>query len=182
MTEAVAGGRPGRAGAAALACAAVLAGCATSAPHRPKPPPSTVGVGDCADPATDGVVSGEPDLVRADRDLDGDGKDETVVADDRLCTSDGNCHWNVFAAPGGSCLRYVGTVSASAIERLGTRGEEGFHDLRGWWRLTGGGRMLMQEYAFRHGGYRIVGAMPCRTRQGGEIVCGDDASARTQSQ
>ena len=162
----------------AAAAIALLAasGCTRRVPAAPAPP-STVGVGECADPERDGVVSDAPDLIRADRDLDGGGTDEILAADRALCGDEGNCHWNVFASAESGCLRYVGTIAAAAIERLDSRGEDGFHDLRGWWQLAGEGRMLMQEYGFSHGGYRVIEALPCATDRGGRIVCGEDAQA-----
>ena len=165
--------------AASIAAAIVLlaTGCTRRLPDTTVPPPSTVGVGECADPERDGVVSESPSLVRADRDLNGSGEDEIVVADRALCNRAGNCHWNVFAGAQAGCLRYVGTIGAAAIERLDSRGEDGFYDLRGWWQLAAEGRMLMQEYSFRHGGYRVVEAMPCATEVGGRVLCGDDATA-----
>jgi hypothetical protein len=154
----------------------VLSACTRRLPETTTPPPSTVAVGACADPNRDGVVSESPDLMRADRDLNGDGRDEIVVADRSLCNRAGNCQWNVFT-DAGECPRYLGTIGAAAIERLETRGEDGFFDLRGWWQLAGEGRMLMQEYSVKQGGYRVIEAMPCTTEPGGRMVCGEDATA-----
>lgn len=161
-----------RVAAPALACA--LFGACASRPHRPTIPRSTVGVGSCADPARDGVVGAHPHLEHADRDLNGDGRPELVVADRSLCTAAGNCRWNIFTRRAGThCYRYIGTVSAKAIEALPERDEDGFHELRGWWALTGRGRMLLQEYQFRYGGYRIQRALLCR-RQEDRVICGRD--------
>ena len=111
-----------------------------------------------------------PSPWRADRDLDGDGADELVVADRTLCTSEGNCHWNLYRAEG-DCHRYLGTVSAVGIQRIRPRGEDGFYGLRGWWRLTSGGRVLLQEYRFRRGGYRLVEAFLCRQASDDQLLC-----------
>jgi hypothetical protein len=120
------------------------------------------------------VVGASPSLIHADRDLDGDDRPEVVVADENLCSSDGNCHWNLFAVSGDPpCARYLGTVAAEALEAPGSRGEDGFLDLRGWWALTGGGRMLLQEYHFSHGGYRLTDALVCR-RDEDRLLCGSD--------
>jgi hypothetical protein len=162
-----------------VVCGAVvvlaLASCARRAPVSPGPaPPATVRVGDCADPSRDGVLSERPALRRADRDLDGDRVDEVVVADGNLCTPHGNCLWNVFTRDvEADCHRYAGTVEAAAIERLGERGERDFYDLRAWWNLTGDGRMLMQHYRFRHGGYRVVDALVCR-QEADRLLCAAD--------
>jgi hypothetical protein len=112
--------------------------------------------------------------------LNGDGADEIVVADMALCSAAGNCYWNVFvpALPrgaGGStatpCTRYAGTLAGVAMDRLAERGEHGFVDLRAWWRFGAGGRLLMQQYRFRHGGYRVVDALLCRRQSDDRIAC-----------
>ena len=159
---------------ATSACTRSLPGSAES----PQAPAPTVG-GECADPGADGVVSDAPDLMRADRDLDGSGSAEIVAADRSLCTPEDNCHWNVFVASGEyeTCPRYAGTISGAAIETLDSRGEEGFSDIRGWWQLADERRMLMQEYTYRSGGYEVVEAVPCAAQPGGRVVCGEDRRA-----
>lgn len=137
-------------------------------------PPATVQVGECADPSRDGVVGTSPRIDKADRDLDGDGKPEIVRVDRTLCTADGNCYWNLFATSNG-CPRFLGSVAAHRLERLDERGDRGFHDVRGWWRFSGGKRLLLQQYRFRHGGYRIVDALLCRQQQDDRLVCAEDA-------
>jgi hypothetical protein len=155
---------------AALAAVAGLAGACARTPTRPiKPPVAKLGV--CAEPGRAGVLSARPDLRRADRDLDGDGTAELVVADEALCR-DGNCYWNLFSGTASQgCRRYLGTIAGAAIDRLGRRGEDGFHDLRAWWRLGGGARQLLQEYRFRNGGYRIAEAMVCRQAGDDRLTC-----------
>jgi hypothetical protein len=155
--------------------ALVAAGCGRRAPALRGPaPPANVRVGECADPSRDGVLGERPSLRRADRDLDGDRVDEVVVADTHLCSPEGNCAWNVFVRDAGAdCHRYAGTLQAAAIERLPERGERGFFDLRGWWNLTGDGRMLMQHYRFRHGGYRVVDALLCR-QEADRLLCAQE--------
>jgi hypothetical protein len=115
-------------------------------------------------------MSKSPTPWRADRDLDGDRTLEIVVADRTLCTAQGNCHWNLFRREG-DCQRYLGTISAAAIQRTPQRGEDGFFGLRTWWHFTGGGRMLMQEYAFRRGGYRLIEALLCRQEGDDRVLC-----------
>jgi hypothetical protein len=156
----------------ALAVALGLAGCVGRGARPSESPPASLGV--CGDPRAAGVLSGTPDLRRADRDLDGDGAPEVVVADRALCEG-GNCYWNVFSgAPIGGCRRYLGTIAGAVIDRLGRRGEDGFHDLRGWWRLGGGARQLLQEYRFRHGAYRVGEAMVCRQDGDDRLTCALD--------
>jgi hypothetical protein len=158
--------------------AAALAACGAKAR-----PPSTavampvpsVQVGACARPDHDGVVGATPDLRQADRDLDGDGRPERIVSDRAMCTKEGNCYWNVFRdTPGGGCPRYAGTIAGARLEPLTTRGEERFVDLRGYWNLTGGGRFLVEEYRFVHGGYQSTGALVCRREDDDRLQCSED--------
>jgi len=138
-------------------------------------PVSTASVGQCADPSHAGVLSKSPRLHRADRDLDGDSAPEVVVADRELCTAGGNCYWNLFGEDkAAGCRRYLGTVAGSVIDRLVRRGEDGFHDLRAWWQLSSDSRVLLQEYRYRHGGYRIVEAMVCRQEGDDQLYCAED--------
>ena len=156
------------------ACLLVAAGCSRAKPTRPIPI-STASVGQCADPSRAGVVSKSPRLQRADRDLDGDGKPEAVVADESICTADGNCYWNIYSQDASAgCQRYLGTIAGSVIDRLVRRGDDGFHDLRAWWRLTSDSRFLLQEYRYRHGGYRMAEAMVCRQGEDDRLECATD--------
>lgn len=165
-----------------LAASALLLACGRSQPRapagpRPLPVHPTVRAGECADPQRDGVLADRPTLARADRDLDGDGKDEVVIADRNICTSEGNCHWNVFHDDAG-CLRYVGTISAARVQRLPRRGEHGFADVRAIWYLASENRLLLQEYRFRRGGYRIAEVVLCRQSGDDSVLCTEvDASA-----
>lgn len=161
--------------ALAVACGSKAAPARTT-PSGPAMPVPTVRIGDCADPATDGVIGDAPQLRRADRDLNGDEVSEAVVADRTMCTEEGNCHWNVFVVDAtAGCTRYAGTIAAAAIESLADRGEDGFYALRGWWSFGGGERMLMQEYQFRHGGYHVRDAVMCRQLNGDRLICQPDA-------
>ncbi len=138
-------------------------------------PVPTVQVGDCGNPGVDGVMGATPDAVHADKDLDGDGEVEVVIADRGMCTPEGNCYWNVFVPPPAGaaeqCQRFAGTLAAVALETTDGRGESGFVDLRGYWRLTGGGRLLLQEYKFRRGGYQVVDAILCRRQGDDRLLC-----------
>jgi hypothetical protein len=70
--------------ALALALLAVACGSKSRTSTHPRSatvPVPTVRVGDCATPDQDGVHSDTPRMRRADRDLDGDGTPEAVVAD-----------------------------------------------------------------------------------------------------
>jgi len=160
-----------------IAAALLVAACGGKAkPPRAQPMPvPTVAMGDCGRPGTDGVMSAHPQVVHADRDLDGDGTPEAVVADKALCTPEGNCYWNVFVPPldgaAEPCQRFAGTLGAAALEPAGGRGDAGYEDLRGYWRLTGGGRFLLHEYRFRRGGYQVVDAVLCRREGDDRLLC-----------
>ncbi|MBA3819773.1 MAG: hypothetical protein H0X17_12830 [Deltaproteobacteria bacterium] len=120
-------------------------------------------------------MSANPRTDRADRDLNGDGNVESIVVDRSMCTSEGNCYWNVFvAAPPGSqqCARYAGTFEAAALEPLTGRGEDNMTDIRGYWNLHGG-RLLLQSYRFFRGGYQIVDAVQCRRATDDRLECMD---------
>jgi hypothetical protein len=139
-------------------------------------PVSNVTVGACGDPSRDGVVGEGAAVEHADRDLDGDGTAELVVVDRRMCGGEGNCHWNIFSGAVDGCRRYLGTVSASGIEPLRERGEGGYRDLRGWWRLSGGGRVLLQHYRYQAGGYRVIDALVCRQEDDDRLLCAEDVA------
>jgi len=161
-----------------------LAACGSSSRRgvgtaRVMPTPS-VQVGSCAEPTRDGVTSPSPKLDRADRDLNADGAAESIVVDRALCTSDGNCYWNVFVTPApGSheCARYAGTFAASALEPLASRGEDNMTDVRGYWNLHGG-RLLLQSYRFVRGGYQIVDALLCRRAADDRLECDESGGDR----
>ncbi len=159
---------------------ATLAACASSrkrpvTPIRGQAATSTVAIGRCGDPNRDGMIGATLDPRRADRDLDADGVPEIVVADRSLCGDDGNCYWNLFSGkPTQGCRRFLGTIAAMGIEVLPERGGGGYHDLRGWWRLAGKGRFLMQRYRFRQGGYRVVEALLCRQKEDDRLLCAED--------
>jgi hypothetical protein len=147
-------------------------------PHATMPrsiPTPSVQVGSCATPGHDGVMSAAPRLDRADRDLNGDGAAEAIVVDRSLCTSEGNCYWNVFVVPpagSSDCARYAGTFEGGALEPLATRGDDHMADVRGYWNLHGG-RLLLQSYRFLRGGYRIVEALLCKRGDDDKLDCAD---------
>jgi hypothetical protein len=160
--------------AAAVALALWASGCSRTRAVHPQPVPSGR-VGQCADPESSGVMGKRPRIARADRDLDGDDRPEVVVADRGMCTAHGNCYWNLYSRDRtAGCQRYLGTIAASVIDRLTRRGDEGFHDLRGWWQLSADSRVLLQEYRYRHGGYRVVEAMVCRQEGDDRLHCASD--------
>jgi hypothetical protein len=162
--------------AVVVVLALATAACGTRSVARPVAAPAAQ-LGVCGEPGQAGVLSARPDLRRADRDLDGDGAEELVAADRGLCR-EGNCYWNIFSSAAiGGCRRYLGTVAGAVIDRLGGRGEDGFHDLRGWWRLADGERQLLQEYRFRHGAYRINEAMVCRQKGDDRLTCAREEPA-----
>jgi hypothetical protein len=154
-----------------------LAAC--TAARKPGPTPvSTSGLGVCGEPGEAGVLSKKPRLRRADRDLNGDGQAEVVVADETLCNGS-NCYWNLFSGSQvGGCRRYLGTVAAEAIDRLGQRSADGYHDLRGWWRFASGDRHLVLEYRYRLGGYRVTEAMVCGKEGDDRLVCAPEEPPR----
>jgi hypothetical protein len=158
--------------AVALTTAASACGGSSKGPTTVTPPVSTVRVGDCGDPERDGIVGASPSLRHADKDLNGDDVDETIVADGDLCNAEGDCHWNVFVPDElAGCRRYAGTIQAIGIERLPGRGDRGFSDLRAVWALTGDGRFLVQEYRFRRGGYQVTDALLCRQGTDDQVLC-----------
>jgi len=156
-----------------MACLMVVAGC-SGATSRPDIHSAGIVVGDCATPAAHGVVSGAPRPRRADRDLNGDGVVEEIVSDQRMCSKDGNCHWNVFTRDRARrCTRYLGTIAGREIELAEEAGEGGFRDVRGWWRLAGGKRYLLQHYRLNRGAYTVVEVLLCRRRLD-RLVCVED--------
>lgn len=161
---------------AALAGAA-CGGKAKAAPRVTVVPVPAIGVGECGRPDSAGVLGAAPDLVHADRDLDGDGRVEVVVADRTMCSVEGNCYWNVFVSPpegaAEPCHRFAGTLAGVALEPTGGAGEDNFVDLRSYWRLTSGGRVLLHEYRFRRGGYQVVDAIVCRQEGDDRLLCAE---------
>jgi hypothetical protein len=161
--------------ALAVAACGPRAKPAGTTPRAAQMPVPTVQVGACAEPDRDGVVSQRPDLRHADRDLDGDGQSETIVADRALCTPEGNCYWNVFVHPPGGCPRYAGTLAGERLEPLAARGDDHFLDVRGYWQLTSKDRFLVEEYRFVRGGYLSQGALVCRREDDDRLQCSEDA-------
>ncbi len=164
-----------RASLVALAVAAIgCGGAARKPPAGPdvsRLPVPTVKVGECARPERDGAMSAHPDRVRGDRDLDGDGQPETLIADRALCQGD-NCYWNVFVRdPEGACERFAGTLAGAALEAIPTTGGA-LADVRGLWGL-GGDRLLIQTYQFRRGGYQLSDAVLCRRVADDRVACAE---------
>ena len=177
-------GSAGQHRAAALLAAALLAGCPRGAGTTTgvgTVPTPTVGVGDCAEPGRDGVMSATPRLEQQPRDLDGDGVDEAVTVDRAACRPDGNCFWNVFRMPPAGaidpvgCVRFVGTLAGVALEPLSSTGDGGMIDLRSYWSL-GANRVLLQSYRFSGGGYQLMDALPCRRMEDERLQCADDGT------
>ncbi len=158
-----------------LAIAIAVVAC-TRTPRASMPremPSPSVQVGACAEPGKDGVVGQTPRIDRADRDLDGDGVVENIVVDRAMCTPEGNCYWNVFRPPPAGtaeCSRYAGTFAATALEPLGTKGENNMSDVRGYWNLHGG-RLLLQSYRFVRGGYQLSDALLCKRAADDRLDC-----------
>lgn len=152
----------------------LLAACGprSTTPRSAQVPVPTVRVGDCAAPERDGVRGDSPRLKRADRDLDGDGTPEAVVADESLCTGDGNCYWNVFVRAEGGCERYAGALAGAVLEPQA--GGSGWPPVRAYWNLGGGKRVLVQEYQFRRGGYVLSETLLCRRQDDDRMQCSED--------
>jgi hypothetical protein len=131
-------------------------------------------IGWCGDPARDGVIGFSPRLDHADRDLDGDGRPETIVVDRSLCSPEGNCYWNVFTHSGseGQCARYIGTFEGAALEPLASHGEDNMLDVRAYWTQRAG-RLLLQSYRYARGGYRIDDVLQCKRAADDRIECAD---------
>jgi hypothetical protein len=154
-----------------------LAACArgkAATPTTMRVPTATIQPGACAEPERDGVMSTSPRVDHADRDLDGDGQVEVIVVDRARCTEDGNCYWNVFrrSRDPGECARYAGTFAGSALETLGSRGEDNMSDVRAYWK-QGGNRMLLQSYRFVRDGYRIEDVLQCKRAPDDRLDCAD---------
>jgi hypothetical protein len=140
-------------------------------------PIPTVRVGDCAAPERDGVHGDSPRMRRADRDLDGDGTPEAVVADETMCTADGNCYWNVFVrGDDGGCERYAGALAGAVLEPLAAVATNAgaWPPVRAYWNLGGGKRVLVQEYQFRRGGYVLSDTLVCRREPDDRLQCTED--------
>jgi hypothetical protein len=148
---------------------------ASSHPRSATVPIPTVRVGDCAAPERDGVHGDAPRMRRADRDLDGDGTPEAVVADETMCTADGNCYWNVFVRSEASeCERYAGALAGAALEPLAATPGTPWPPVRAYWNLGGGKRVLVQEYQFRRGGYVLNDTLVCRREPDDRLQCTED--------
>jgi hypothetical protein len=148
---------------------------ASSHPRSATVPIPTVRVGDCAAPERDGVHGDAPRMRRADRDLDGDGTPEAVVADETMCTADGNCYWNVFVRSEASeCERYAGALAGAALEPLAATPGTAWPPVRAYWNLGGGKRVLVQEYQFRRGGYVLNDTLVCRREPDDRLQCTED--------
>ncbi len=151
-------------------------GCAN---NKNKPPPrsgqlSKEPVGECIEEiSAAGAVSESPTLRHADRDLNGDGRQELVVSDKNMCRGN-NCQWNIFSYDG-ACHRYVGTISGAAIE-TGPRGERGFFELRSWWRFSDSRRALLHIYQFGGLGYQLAETLICHQKSGDGIRCASQES------
>jgi hypothetical protein len=138
-------------------------------------PAPTIQVGACGVPERDGVMGGSPKIDHADRDLNGDGVSETIVVDRSICTSEGNCYWNVFLAPArGSqeCSRYAGTFAGAALEPLPAKGDDNMSDVRGYWNLHGG-RLSLESYRFVRGGYQRTEGLICKRGSDDKLECMD---------
>jgi len=160
-----------------IAALGIISSCGGSGGKRPaKLQASNTRIGDCADPASSGVVSKSPKNRTAPRDLNGDNVPERVVADTHLCRGE-NCFWNLFAEQNG-CPRYLGTIEGGSLEVLLPADSSGFRDLRSWWDLPGGKRKLMQRYRFRDGGYQLSEVLICRHSDDTGVQCASEEKVK----
>jgi hypothetical protein len=163
-----------------IALLILLAACQQAChPARPiaptQVPTLSVQVGSCATPGHDGMIGAAPRLERADRDLNGDGIAEAIVVDRSLCTSEGNCYWNVYVVPGpgaGDCARYAGRLDGSALEPLATKGDDNMADVRSYWNAYKG-RLYLHAYRFERGGYRLIETLACKRGSDDKLECAD---------
>lgn len=160
----------------ATSLALLLLSACGSKPKKPaKITAANVFIGDCVDPEEAGVLSASPELREAHRDLNGDGANESVYADRRLCRK-GNCYWNLFTREDG-CERYIGTVAGATLEILDHQADAGFHGLRAWWKLPSHKRQLVQSYRFRSGGYQLTDVLVCRQEGDDRLLCAAEEQA-----
>ena len=160
-----------------VALVAAACGGKSKGDRRPQLlPVPVIAVGACGRPDSDGILGPSPRVERADNDLNGDGRPETVVVDRKLCSSEGNCYWNVFVKGnvGEPCDRYAGTLAGAALEPLTGHGQDGMVDVRGYWKLSGGERVLVQDYRFVRGGYQVTDALLCRREADDRLLCAED--------
>ncbi len=155
----------------ALVPLVALGACGGPAKRRPTVA-ANLAIGSCANPKTAGVLSDDPSLKPAHRDLNGDGHKERVFADRRLCNA-GNCSWNLFTDNDG-CSRYIGTIAGSTLEVVAGQGEAGFSPLRVWWRMGKGSRFLVQNYRYVHGGYHLEDVLLCRQDGDDRLLCASE--------
>ncbi len=146
--------------------------CGGSAKRRPAVLAPNASLGDCAQPESTGVVSSNPNLKTAHRDLNGDGREELAFADRALCR-DGNCAWNLFTEKDG-CSRYIGTVEGATLESMQSTGDEGFAGLRVWWKMPKGERFLVQAYRYRGSGYHLSEVLVCRQEGDDRLLCASE--------
>ena len=145
-------------------------------------PTPAIAVGACGTPEHDGVVNAQAAVVkleRADRDLNNDGQSEVVTVDRSMCSSNGNCHWNVFAPapPSEGCQRYLGTISGRALQVAADDkpSDGGYLPIRAFWQQSEG-RVLVQAYRFAAGGYRLADVLLCQQADGDALHCEEQSA------
>ena len=123
----------------------------------------------CVDPSADvlaraSCTGAEPGCERLRietiSDLDGDGVDDDLVAQDEYCGATGNCSYTVYLS-GHGCTRWAGEVGGVAVEPTAvTHG--GVRDLAGYWK---GGCVAMEgtgtTWAFDGRQYRAIDSYTC---------------------
>lgn len=104
-----------------------------------------------------------PLWVRSERDFDGDGILDVVIADRRACDELGNCYWQLYqsspaVAAGADCPRFVGEVAGATLAVV--ENDESPMRVQGLWRLSAA-RVMRHEYRLVGGAYELQSAAVC---------------------
>lgn len=104
-----------------------------------------------------------PQWVRSDRDFDGDGVVDVVIADRRACDAVGNCYWQLYkgapaTAAGARCPEFVGEVAGATLAVV--ENDESPMRLQGLWRLSAT-RVMRHEYRLVGGRYELQAVAVC---------------------
>lgn len=118
---------------------------------------------DLADACTPQFVaygaSSAPVWVRSERDFDGDGRADVVIADQTQCDERGNCRWQLFQHQTAACPVYVGELAGATLAIV--ESDEKPMRLQGIWYLADN-RVLRHEYRMVDGRYELSSATVCR--------------------
>lgn len=119
--------------------------------------------------------------VEARRDVDGDGAEDVVIADRRMCDERNNCQWQLYRGGlpasgdgGAGCPQFAGAVDGQALAVVDN--DEKPRRLQGIWRLEAD-RVLRHEYRLIAGIYQLTSVSMCRI-EAERVICStpsDDA-------